>query len=130
MPIGIRLLALLLLLGAASCAPARVASLRDDALEAPNVEVSLERLRQVRRALAGHPLAADRRAELDQSADWLDRAEDLAVARKVDSERLALVTQAIEAQLAAVKSYYDRKAADEALGLPGRPELSVRGGLR
>lgn len=130
MPIGIRFLALLLLLGAVSCAPARVASLRDDAPEAVDVEVSLERLRQAHRALAGHPLAADRRPELDQAADWLDRAEDLAVARKVDTERLALVMQAVEAELVAVKSYYDRKAADEALGLPGRPELSVRGGRR
>ncbi len=130
MPIGTRFLALLLLLGATSCAPARVASLRDDAPEAVDVEVSLERLRQVRRALAGHPLAAERSAELDQTADWLDRAEDLSVARKVDTERLALVMQAVEAQLVAVKSYYDRRAADEALGLPARPELNVRGGLR
>lgn len=130
MPIGIRCLALLLLLGATSCAPAKVAGLRDDAPEAVSAEVSLERYRMVRRALAGHPLAADMRDELDQAADWLDRAEDLAVARKVDSERLALVMQAIEAQLASVKSYYDRKAADKALGLPGRPALSVRGGQR
>lgn len=121
--------ALALALGLGACAGAPQATLADDAAEPAPAEARVEQDRLVLRALGSHPRAEETRGELARASKWLDQAESLAAAPEPDGRRVRLLLDAVEGQLVMVKTWYDRRAAEEAAGVRQAPLVEVgRGG--
>jgi len=75
-----------------------------------------ERLAQHRATLASlrrNPFSAEAATDLGKAESWLGQAERLAA--EEEEEKLDLLLQAIEGQLALVQSFYGRREAEAAL---------------
>lgn len=111
-----------------ACAGGPRATLTDDAVEAPAPAARVAQDRLVLRALGSHPRAEEVRGDLARVSKWLDQAESLAAAPDPDARRVGLLLDAAEGGLVMVKTWYDRRAAEEAVGVPQAPLVEAGGG--
>jgi len=122
-------IAALAIAGLGACASAPLATLADDAPPPTAVDETLRQQRQVHRALAQHPAASAAKEDLALASEWLERAEDIAAGDRGDEGLLTLLLETIEGQHIMIKTFYDRRAAEEATGVvsaPISPPAAVR----
>jgi len=67
------------------------------------------------------------RKELRLATQWLDRAEGLIAQPDEDAARVSLLLDAAEGQLVMLKTYFDRRAAEEASGIAQPPLADSHG---